>query len=101
MESLPWLLPGLGTFIHVRRPPTEAKSEADNTPLCRDGAFVYGFQSGEGLEDAAAANRKWCTPCLAKLRKTKPALVKIMETDDLEEVLLPANSLMGDQSRWV
>ena len=82
MEAVPWLIPGFGTLIHVRRPEEQAKSGEGNTPLCRDGAFVYGYETGEGLANAGLPLRTWCKPCLRKLQPSMPALVKLILSEE-------------------
>eukprot|EP00971_Amphidinium_carterae_P179409 3558582-Amphidinium_carterae.1 len=55
--TVEWLLPkGPRSLLHVRRP-----SREDGQAFCQRAPFVWGFESGRGMDDPNATGRRWCT----------------------------------------
>ena len=82
LRSVPWLLPKKGGQMHIRRLSSEARSMEDDTPLCRDAAFVWGYLSGEGTCSAGLLHAEWCVDCLNIYSRVKPALVNVLRQGD-------------------
>eukprot|EP00971_Amphidinium_carterae_P126467 2505487-Amphidinium_carterae.1 len=62
-EIVEWLLPkGSRSLLHVLHP-----SHEDGQAYCQKAPFVWGYESGRGLDAATSTGRRWCTACAARL----------------------------------
>ena len=71
IKDAEWIAPKRGQLVHALRNVDDAASHEDDTPLCRDGAFMFGFVRGRGDAGASALHRRWCPACLHRVGRAR------------------------------